>query len=99
MTRTFTGTNNMPPHPHEAERDEECSYQFPCFGDPDKVARRNSEGIIEPNQECVGCNVISKCLKKALIKQGILSPPLRERRPVSKLLGFLHRWSERKLNR
>lgn len=83
------------PHPLKACEDEEP--RLSCFGDPQKVSQQTPEGLIEPNVECVNCEWVSSCLKKALQKKGILHTPLYEKEPVKRAIGFLRRWSEKKL--
>lgn len=67
-----------------------------CFGDPSQVCPENEQGVIGPNRGCVSCNVVSACLRKALEKKGILSPPVHQHPLIKKGIGFLQRWSELK---
>lgn len=67
-----------------------------CFGNPEKVCPENERGFIEPNRECVSCEVVAMCLRKALEKKGVLNPPFKEHPLIKKSAGFLRRWSELK---
>lgn len=98
MTCFSNQLNESAPHLERVSKDEEPKGKPSCFGNSDKVAPRNSDGLIEPNKECVQCEHISDCLKKALQEQGILNPPIRDREPVNRLMGFLRRWSDKKLS-
>jgi hypothetical protein len=92
MSSFSNESNFSAPHLVRPSKDEEPKSKLSCFGNPDKVTPKNSEGLIEPNQECVLCEYVSSCLSEALQKQGILSPS-----PVNRFVGFLRRWSERKI--
>jgi hypothetical protein len=97
MTCNFADTEKAAPHPSQSSVvEEQKSGKFPCFGNPNKVAQRNGEGLIEPNLECVTCLQVSACLKKALLDQGVLNPSPAQSEPVKRVFGFLHRWSNRK---
>lgn len=98
MTDRVKTSSFSAPHLQGVECDEEPVNRPACFGDPNKVAQRRPEGLIEPNTECVNCQWVPLCLKQVLQKQGILIPPLKEREPVKRVLNFLKRWSEKKLN-
>jgi len=92
MSSFSNESNFSAPHLEITSKDEEPQSRPSCFGNPNKVAPKNSEGLIEPNKECVYCEYVSSCLNDALQKQGILSPS-----PVNRFVGFLRRWSERKI--
>lgn len=67
-----------------------------CFGNPERVCPENEKGFIEPNPECVSCEVVATCLRKALESKGILSPSFKEHPLFKRGVGFLRRWSELK---
>jgi hypothetical protein len=70
-----------------------------CFGDLDKVFPMGKEGLREVPQHCFGCNEKNACLQKALsTKKGIdLKSELLERTPYTGVVGWLKRWSEKKV--
>ncbi|MCX7822113.1 MAG: hypothetical protein N2260_01560 [Syntrophobacterales bacterium] len=98
MIRTNKVMDPLAPHPLKPHSDEEPVDRLSCFGNPGKVAKRNNQGFIEPDTECVNCKSVSLCLREALQKEGILSPPFRERELVKGIMGFIRRWSDKKLN-
>jgi len=88
---------------------EKCSGKEPvtvnekqqpsCFGDPNQVCPRDSNGLIEPQAECLSCGHIKACLQKALREQGVLGESEEERSAASRLTRFFKRWSDQKLGR
>jgi len=70
-----------------------------CFGDPQTVCPADESGVMQPQTACLACALLRSCLQKALRKQGLIPPSLRETPAVSKMTTFLKRWSEQKLSR
>jgi len=68
-----------------------------CYGDPKLVCPKDERGIIMPQTECLSCCLVTKCLRHALRREGVIRSPLEESPVVSKVSGFLKRWSDRKL--
>lgn len=69
----------------------------PCFGDPQKVCPRDEGGIMQPQISCLACGVLKSCLQTALRRQGLIAPSVMETPAVSKVTGFIKRWSDQKL--
>lgn len=80
--------------PEEATRDEK---QPSCFGDPQRVCPVDANGFTQPQIVCLGCVFLKSCLQQALQKQGRIPTPLAEKPAVTRMTGFLKRWSEQKL--
>lgn len=70
-----------------------------CFGNPQKVCPRDRQGFMDPQPACMPCAVFKTCLQVALRKYGLVAPPPRTEQVTSGLLGFVKRWSDRKLDR
>jgi len=68
-----------------------------CFGNPNKVCPRDSQGLMEPQPSCMPCPAFKSCLQVALCKYGLVAPPPRSEQIASGLLGFVKRWSDKKL--
>jgi hypothetical protein len=68
-----------------------------CFGNPDKVCPRDPDGFMDPQPFCMPCPEFKPCLQVALRKYGLVSPPCRSQQITSGLIGFVKRWSDRKL--
>lgn len=68
-----------------------------CFGNPDKVCPRDEDGYMEPQPFCMPCPVFKSCLQVALRKYGLVKAPCRGEQLTSGLIGFMRRWSDRKL--
>lgn len=68
-----------------------------CYGDAGVVCPRDEDGIIQPREECVRCRHQRPCLQSALRQQGLIRPPVSESPVVSRVSGFVKRWSDRKL--
>jgi hypothetical protein len=69
-----------------------------CFGDMSKVCPRDEEGIRQPRVECLPCGSLKTCLQHGLIEEGVAIPKSAIESPaVTKVSGFLKRWSDRKL--
>ena len=73
--------------------------QKDCFGDLDRVFPMGKEGLREVPQNCFDCNDKKTCLQKALTtKKGLdLKRELLERTPFTGVVGWLKRWSEKKV--
>jgi len=68
-----------------------------CFGDPPQVCPRDEDGIIQPQAHCLSCERLKDCLRQALQTQGVLPKPSAPPPVVSRVAGFLKRWSDQKL--
>ncbi len=68
-----------------------------CFGDPERVCPTDEEGIMQPQPDCISCTSLRSCLQAALRRKGLLAPSVLESKPVTKVRGFLKRWSDQKL--
>ena len=83
-----------------------------CFGQEDVVMPRDADGFIQPQDSCSECGFLKDCLRAAMGKMadvererdiGWRSPHTgrsstqADGSPVEGVLGFLKRWSERKL--
>ncbi len=68
-----------------------------CYGDPGRVCPKSEDGFIEPQADCVNCRWIQDCLRKALEKSGVVRTVAQKETPVSGVVGFVKRWSDRKL--
>jgi len=68
-----------------------------CFGDLSKVCPRDDEGIRQPRVECLPCGFLKTCLQHGLIEEGVIPRSALESPVVTKVSGFLKRWSDRKL--
>jgi hypothetical protein len=68
-----------------------------CFGNPAKVCPRDGQGFMEPQPSCLPCPVLKSCLQVSLRKYGLVSPPPPSEQITSGLIGFVKRWSDRKL--
>jgi hypothetical protein len=77
--------------------DQGSSARPECFGNPNKVCPRDELGFIDPQPFCMPCPVFKTCLQVALRKYGLVAPPCRSEQVTSGLLGFVKRWSDRKL--
>jgi hypothetical protein len=74
-----------------------------CFGVSEVVHPTDEEGFSQPRRACVACPHLRPCLREALRSEGVLpaaspaetcdEPPM-----VSKVSGFIRRWSDRKLS-
>ena len=51
---------------------------------------------MQPQQDCVACRFLKTCLRQALRAQGLIEAKSMAAPAVSKVSGFLRRWSERK---
>ncbi len=71
----------------------------PCHGIAELVCPRDEEGVIQPQPECVSCADVKTCLRKAVLAEGLLKADPDPPSPVSKMSGFLKRWSRQKLAR
>jgi len=70
-----------------------------CYGDMSKVCPRDDDGISQPRVECLPCGFLRSCLQHGLREQGVIPRPFSETPVVSKVSGFLKRWSSQKLAR
>jgi hypothetical protein len=70
-----------------------------CYGDPQTVCPVDENGVMQPQTACLACGFLKSCLQKALRKQGLIPPSLREAPAVVKMSNFLKRWSDQKLSR
>lgn len=68
-----------------------------CFGDPQRVCPADANGFTQPQIVCLGCVFLKSCLQQALQKQGRIPTPFAEKPAVTRMTGFLRRWSEQKL--
>ena len=86
----------------ERTRDEDplsAGNEHPaCFGDPQKVCPVDEHGFMQPQTGCMDCGVLKSCLRSALSKQGIIASKSEQSPVVSKMSGFLRRWSNQKLS-
>ncbi len=72
-----------------------------CFGVPEVVHSKDEEGFSQPRPECVACPHLRPCLQTALRREGVLPAKTLSDAParaVSKVSGFIRRWSDRKLS-
>jgi|GEM_PF-1364423 len=69
----------------------------PCFGDPEMVCREDENGLLKPQEECLSCCLLKSCSKRALLLRAMLRAPAPEPTAVSRVTGFLKRWSSQKL--
>lgn len=90
MNDTLRVNRRTPVLPHEAPPQ--------CYADPELVCPKDERGMIEPQAECLACGYLKNCLREALAREGLIRPPLSGIPAVSKVSGFLKRWSDRKLS-
>jgi len=69
-----------------------------CFGDPKRVCPVDENGFMQPQTVCISCRLLKSCLQSALSKQGIIAPNSKQSPAVSRMTGFLRRWSDQKLS-
>jgi len=67
-----------------------------CFGDQDQVFQEKQKGIIKPHDDCLPCVWVRKCFRQALRVGGTWMPPVQDNSSISRITGFLKRWSSRK---
>jgi len=84
----------------ELEPEEELTHKGyvrpPCFGDPDQVFQEKEKGIIHPHDDCLPCAWVRKCFQRARQLTTKLMPPAQETSSLSRVTGFLKRWSSQK---
>lgn len=80
--------------PEQAGKEEK---QPSCFGDWQRVCPIDANGVTQPQILCMGCVFFKPCLQQALQKQGRIPTPFAEKPAVTRMTGFLRRWSEQKL--
>lgn len=87
--------------PASSEEPEAGRRELPhCYGDPARVCPRDGEGVMQPQSECVACLYVRRCLQTALQKESVIEPSVAApvvTNAVTKMGGFLKRWSDRKL--
>ena len=66
-----------------------------CFGNPEKVCPTGEEGFIVPQERCVGCRFLQRCLQLGLQARGVIR--VVEEPEPPKVSGFLKRWSDQKI--
>jgi hypothetical protein len=67
-----------------------------CFGDPDQVFQEKQKGIIKPHDDCLPCVWVKKCFLRARQLSDKVMPLAQENSSVSRVTGFLKRWSSQK---
>lgn len=86
----------------ERTRDKEPLFEEnerpACFGDPQRVCPVDDDGFMQPQTACISCSMLKSCLRSALSKQGIIAPKSGQGPAVSRMTGFLRRWSDQKLS-
>ena len=84
------------PEKQESKSTSPDAGRRPCFGDPERVCPRDEDEFIQPRAECVACGFLRSCLQQALRVQGLIGRESAPAPAVSRVSGFLRRWSERK---
>ena len=83
---------------HQDEMSEDCQNRPGCFGDLDAVCPQDKNGFLQPQAYCLPCPSLKPCLQEALRKKGLIASPSALAQASCGLMGFVKRWSSRKLN-